>query len=227
MARFPKSSWREWQKQRPKCVAEQTKHGLYNSRPYPYRGQHKRHLEAEIEAMGWNDDPTDAESKIAKLVRVIVNEIISNWHNAETAFHILSIAMRILKYQLIAPLIGNDTEFLPPDERGNQRNWRNPACKRFKDKNEIKHYVFNSRITVWPDGSRFIEPDGMPGMPVFNFPINPPSQHFVLRETLADAGKGEIVYEMFNGNLYHFPPPESKECKGRTFTDNRQNGLAM
>ena len=221
MRTFPHDSWRTWVKKKPETVVDLEKAEIYNSRTYPYNGHHKEHLENELRILGWQKDGSRSERRIMKSVRVIINEIVDNWQSAETAFHILAICMRILKYQLLAPLLGTADEFMEPDKNGNRRNWRNPACKQFDDDGQTRTYIFNTRIAIWPDGTRCVEPDGRGGMELYHFPINPDSEHIVLRETMADPERGDMVNELFNGNLYHFKTTKKPEWHESTFSNEK------
>lgn len=203
---LPKKSWREWLKKKQRKIFGIPEPKIYTSQSHQYRGRHLEHMYREFSALGWNGDSTSSEDKIRSTVEHIMNHIVSNWESAETAYHALDICMRLLKYQILTPLMGTEREFDNADRYGNERNLRNPVVKRCKenDSEEKEHFAFAALVTVWPDGTRMVDPGGFGGVPVLDYPFNPNSAHVILRETMADPNQGEVVRPIFDGTIYHF-----------------------
>ena len=179
----------------------------------PYAGSHIEFMLSEFEKAGFNDNPTPKEREIRKQVQYIITRLITTWQDAETAFHIVETVRRILHYQVLAALSGDDAEFMEPDDLGNERNKRNPSVKRFRNKDgEYESWIFNVEMQVFPDGSRRIEPDKRtPALMVSGYPICPFSKHTILRNKPGDETKLEPVREIYNGLLYHFPPEQKDD----------------
>jgi hypothetical protein len=230
---IPKYTWREWLQKRSKDTAFDCKTTIYSSRQYKYEGSHIKFMENEFKHLGFLDNPTDSEIKLRDSIRHIMSYLCDNWESAESAYHTVKMVDKLLHYQLLAPLMGDDDEWLPPDDRGNERNKRNPGVKRYDNDSkklgfkEKLYSLFDVLIAVLPNGKRTVEPGGQYGLSFDRFPINPSTEHICLRETMSNYKQGQTVRELFDGNLYHFKPKKEIDMDTPIYSKHRANQMEI
>lgn len=116
------------------------------------------YAERELDLMGLTDDG-DMNGMMRKHVLHIVNEFAKEGHTGFSANYAISILKRLLAFEPLTPLTGEDWEWTDVSDQAEKPMWQNARCSRvFKDEDgayDIEGRVFWTWMTDKETGEKF------------------------------------------------------------------------
>ncbi len=145
------------------------------------------HAEMELEALGMGKD---AEDEMNKAMHDYVIEMVKTFskqgHSGHSAAYAANVIYKLLNYEPLGPLTGEDSEWVDVSEQSGYPLWQNKRCSHvFKNKDGA--YDIEGRIFRDPDGSTWANKDSHVRI---EFPYVP-TREYVDRELPEDDEKAE------------------------------------
>ena len=119
----------------------------------------KSHAENELDAIGMTADSSDDMNQaMREHILRMVDEFSKEGHSGFSASYAVNLLSKLLKYEPLCPLTGEDSEWVDVAEHSNGPRWQNKRCSHvFKDPEgayDIDGKVFYTWET-YEDGEKF------------------------------------------------------------------------
>ncbi len=113
------------------------------------------HAKMELELAGWYDKESDYSGMIPGAVVEIITVFAKQGHTRGSASIVRALTAKLMDFDVLSPLTGEDHEWVDVCESGRVEHWQNIRCSRvFKDLDGA--YDVHGRIFRKPDGSTFV-----------------------------------------------------------------------
>jgi len=132
-------------------------------------------------------DDFDMNSEMCMCVLEVLEVFAGQGHSGMTASYVLGILEKVMKFEPLTPLTGDDDEWVHicDDRTGNEDIWQNKRCSRvFKTHTEV--YDIDGKIFIEPDGGSYTSMNSR--VPVV-FPYTPKSVHVNVDEDGSEIGE--------------------------------------
>lgn len=136
----------------------------------------REHAEVELKAAGFDSKDSIYEGMLYDSVLEIVDTVADQGHSGMSASILISILEKILRYEPLVPLSGEDDEWNEVDDG----LYQNKRCSRvFKD--EDGAYDIEGKVFIEPNGSAYTSFESR--VPVV-FPYTPKTEYISVEENL-------------------------------------------
>lgn len=136
------------------------------------------HAEVELEALGMGKDADDEMNKLMhdNLIE-LVTVFSKQGHSGHSAGYAASVLFKLLNYEPLGPLTGEDSEWVDVGEQSGYPLWQNKRCSHvFKDAEGA--YDIEGKIFRDPDGTTWANKDSHVRI---EFPYSP-TREYIERE---------------------------------------------
>lgn len=119
----------------------------------------KEHCLQEFKAAGWLDDPVDdMQQMVMDNILEIVEVFAKQGHSGSSAPYVVNCLNKLLRYETLVPLTGEDDEWFEHDG-GLFQNKRNGAVFKQADRFDGRPYYLDGRVFRTPDGCCYTNAD--------------------------------------------------------------------
>jgi hypothetical protein len=135
---------------------------------------------ARIEVEPGDEMQDEINRHILRMVRTFARE----GHSGSSAPYAISILQKLLRYEPLGPLTGDDSEWNNVSDMAGEETWQNNRCSHVFKGADGRAYDINGRVFVEPDGACYTSRDSRVYVA---FPYKPHTQYVKVRSRGADG----------------------------------------
>ncbi len=142
--------------------------------------------EQELDAIGLIPDGSedDVNGWMRQDVLAILDTFAAQGHSGSSAAYVISILEKLLRYEPLAPLTGEDSEWMEVAVQNDMPLFQNKRCGRvFREGTDGLAYDIDGKVFVEPDGSAYTSIDSR--VPV-TFPYTPITEYVPVEKSDID-----------------------------------------
>lgn len=129
----------------------------------------------ELDRIGLTADSEDEMNRMMRAhILHMVNEFAEEGHSGFSASYALSILQKVLAFEPLTPLTGDDSEWIDRAEMSGEPHWQNKRCSRVFKEADGSCYDINGRVFREPNGSCYTSRDSRVAV---TFPYTPKTEY--------------------------------------------------
>lgn len=139
------------------------------------------HAKAELALIG-SDDGDEMQSAMNSHILTMVGHFAEEGHSGFSASYAIGILEKLLRFEPLTPLTGDDAEWTDMSEYGPEPVWQNKRCSRVFKAADGSAYDIDGKVFREPNGASFTSRDSR--VPV-TFPYIPKTEYVDVPESAA------------------------------------------
>lgn len=146
------------------------------------------YAKSELERAGLFDKDSDYEGMIGTVVMQIIEVFSAQGHSGMSAELVTQILEKLLRFEPLTPLTGEDDEWIDVSEVSGEPMWQNNRCYRvFKDK-DGNAFDNEAKVFIDPEGHAYTNSESR--VPI-TFPYTPKIEFVQVEEEPEDGRAGQ------------------------------------
>lgn len=143
------------------------------------------HAKIELAKIGLSEHaPDEMNRHMYGDLMTIINIFAGQGHSGGSAGYAIGVLSKLLNYEPLAPLTGDDDEWMDVTETIGRKAWMNKRCSRIIKEEDGKCYDLEGRVFRDPDGSTWTNRDSWVEI---TFPYTPKHEFVDRTQEEADA----------------------------------------
>jgi hypothetical protein len=163
-------------------------YGRLRYRYFPPKSNLEHFAERELARLMGDPDGDEMQIAMNKHILKMVRQFGREGHSGFSASYAIGCLEKLLRYEPLTPLTGEDDEWMCVSEMAGEEMWQNTRCGRIFKGGDGRAYDIEGKVFVEPSGAAFTSRDSRV---YIKFPYQPTTEHVSVDDDGQPIGGGE------------------------------------